>query len=683
MRDKYAARMPHCNPEQFTPILVHDSANRPLLPHMKINESVQDGQDVYVQLIGPEKGLNDPSRSSGERGLWELFAYEPPSSLVPVTFFFDATEVADLQGNTVGIFGTFNSWGVPLVMREVQPGLFAESIALPEGAEICFKFVLNDKHVVSPFFEVVLNEDGVEMNYARVKRQPKEVLVPGYQSSAIRRGVLVETLSRPAPGLSPRFQGQVDPLYAHNIELPPQDARYLAGAGLARGGGLGRLENPPLGDVPIAVPLRVAPRVLTGVFEGVRKLSHEMQRRLFESDWSRMRISDLVKDPSERAGVKEALWSVNEFLRRLFRGVTSQSGHDASLLNVMTLAQVLHLCGIPDKLIAEAGLARVVAQQGLTETEAIAQAQAEVELAASSSLSSSSFTGTRSTGSASAAPGAATSGVSSLIAGASLSNDPFYVENKLTRSQLYEALVLIALVLYPSMSPSAATEAFLNSRILPFAIPSAKRTDIRARLLDPTVQRRLDQLKSRLWNVFATFSSPVRAVAPQPPSQTGSGSPASSGSATGGKSGLSSASSQATSAASSSDPTKKSIYTVRVMDENSFRSFLQEYSLHDHHRLRLPALTSAFYKSVALEPPSSPDVTDNSTEGETTTPLPTGSISTLGTISNSVDLAFPEFVELLARMCELKYGSATTTPLLDKLNPFLEPILQHKVENRK
>lgn len=318
VRDLYASRFPEYRPEQLTPILVCDSSRRPLFPDCLIKHYVPADREIFVDLIGPKDGVHGDSSLSRQRSLWELCAFAPPSSFVPVTLFFDASEMPELQGDTVDILGSFNGWDVPIPMKPVfnlaSLGLstndagtgrglvFAHTVKLPADADICFLFVANDRHIVSSHYNKVLDEQGQEMNCIKVAKPHPQPLTSLTQPSRIYATYINDKLARPTPGLKPGSLASqyVDPMYALNVAETPVTARSLAAEGGARGGGLAGLQPTGLSKVPLRVPTGRLPITITGVFEGVPRLSDDMQRKLFETDWTKIRLLDFVKTKAER-----------------------------------------------------------------------------------------------------------------------------------------------------------------------------------------------------------------------------------------------------------------------------------------------------------------------------------------------------------------------------------------------
>jgi hypothetical protein len=558
VRNLYAMRHPAYDTEQFTPVLVCDSDRRPLFPQSVISECVSDGDDIFVDLIGPTASLHDAARAR-ERSLWEQYAHNPPSMFVSTTFFFDASGMTDLQGETVGIFGNFNAWSVPIPMRPIDKHVFELTFELPVGAEICFKFVLNDKHVTSNHYPVIQDENGVFMNYVRVKIPAIPLLTPSESdpsvfvpappltatSSRIARAAATAASAELPPGLGPQALAQLSssaPDVADALRGLPHNVD--ASAAVALGVGLHLASK----DWGAAVHGAVAQTItrkpayaraagtgavktlsvrVTGVFEGVQRLSHDMQRRLLESDWTNIRCSDVVRTPEEREAVKAVLWHHSEELRLAFRSYSTLAQEsDVSVLAMVTFAHVMHLCGVTDTLISAAKLYRVTNRALLDEEEAMAAA---------------------------AAARAGASAVNRrVVAVTTAKTDPFHPDTHFTRAGFYEAMIRLAVAQRPQLAPADALAGLLRDNVLPHALraaahashggpdapvgaihvsaghsgpsaaaaaataagaaaaaglPAVPETDVSQRMLASKVQKVFAANSSRLWPLFVRFAS--------------------------------------------------------------------------------------------------------------------------------------------------------------------------------
>lgn len=506
---------------------------------------------------------------------------------VPVTFFFDASGMADLQGDTVGIFGNFNAWSVPVPMHcQHKPSIFAHTVELPVDCDVCFKFVLNDKHVVSPAYAVVVDENGVSMNHVRVRSPPPVLLpgaVPASGPSQIYKTHLEEEAARPTPGLLPDSPAQafVHPLYSHAVEEQDMDPRALAAAGAspAAGGGLGGLERNAVTSVPVAVPPRTLPVRITGVFEGVKQLSADTQQRLLESDWTKIRLADVLKSKHDRLAVKEVLRQHSEGLRQIFRHYASQGARDTAQIRGVTLLHVLRYCGVTDKQLAEAHLERVIHREGPPDDNeddgrpgaAPGAVGASGSSSSSSSSSSSAAAGAAAAAAAAAAMAAASSGgaggAGKLGGPLSTAQDSFNPEHSLARADLYEILVRVSLVRLPNALPPDALQTFIkhvSAHAIPPPPPSGQRGDVRALILDSKVQALFGTYGPTIWSAFLRFVSISMA-----------------------------------STALTLGRRERRSYTLRTIAQKDLETFLKEYGVCDQVHLPLRKALSAFKATVA------------------------------------------------------------------------------------
>lgn len=449
----YASRHPEYDPEQFTCVLIVDKDRRPMFPYTIINESLVDGAEVYVELIGPKIGPNQPGLVR-DKTLWELFAFLPATSYVLTSLLFDS-EKEEREGHieTIGVIGNFNAWQVPIAMNKVDTHMYKYSLELPKDAEIVFKFVVNDKHTVSDAYPLVKDVNNVEMNYLKIQ-------MPDANFAELQ-------------GVDP--SGQIDGserITEHILAL-----QAIAAAKDVRQSGFEVMEEIPF----------VSTRV-SGVFQGVKTLSDQVRRKLFESDWKKMQLVDVAKDEELRQRVKEVLWKHFDEMRNVFRFYSSQYGKEVPHMSSITFVHLLHVCKVPDERLSVGRLLHIFDNiTAIEETDGHAgntQGQA-------ASTSSSSSTNKPQTFS------------SAVLPLASKAN-PFQKENQLDRHEFFEALIRASSFKFqPTLDQGL--KSMLTEHILPNALNSDEKS-IRAQILTPRLQKVVLLYADRLWPAYCKYA---------------------------------------------------------------------------------------------------------------------------------------------------------------------------------
>lgn len=231
---------------------------------------------------------------------------------------------------------------------------------MPIGADIAFKFVVNDKLMLAPHYELVRDANGVEMNYFKASQQ---ACLPAFVSclfylfsiASLCVDTLPLSLSRCCPtnlDIISSYLGGICKIENQNtcafalrcfalsclalqVEKPRDasfssvnsaslgdDTTFHTAAAAAAGGGI----YPLLPDDAAAAlerrrkaaaaggvlggggsggdEVKTLPPRISGVFEGVKRLTDDMRRKLFESDWKKIQVLDLVRSKQERNDVK-------------------------------------------------------------------------------------------------------------------------------------------------------------------------------------------------------------------------------------------------------------------------------------------------------------------------------------------------------------------------------------------
>jgi len=184
------------NFKQFIPVNIEDDKQKTLFPNVQIKDCLRS--EVFVQILGPHLGANSEDTcpivstiprplSSGslknlhtvrEKSLWERFAFASEEEWTEITFVFDVdAELGEkLTPRTRShlipeIVGNFTGWETPMAMRRVtdKEHVFEYHNVFPQGAQLVFKFVINDVEVVGKEYDTVKDSAGEELNYLRVK----------------------------------------------------------------------------------------------------------------------------------------------------------------------------------------------------------------------------------------------------------------------------------------------------------------------------------------------------------------------------------------------------------------------------------------------------------------------------------------------------------------------------------
>jgi hypothetical protein len=194
---QYAAAHPHIHSsETLTPVHLTDAFGNALYPQEIIAERVESGDLLRLELIGPRIGLGSADFKR-EKSLWELYAYsDPATSLVPLVFLFDASELA--LSTPPAVFGNFNSWGTPITMQWWKGNTYKHQMDFPAGAEIVFKFVVGGSAILTPQqYPVVHDSQGNKLHHLRLAPIPPQLnldassvvppAVPGEDPQVVRQ----------------------------------------------------------------------------------------------------------------------------------------------------------------------------------------------------------------------------------------------------------------------------------------------------------------------------------------------------------------------------------------------------------------------------------------------------------------------------------------------------------------
>lgn len=97
--------------------------------------------------------------------------------------------------------------------------------------------------------------------------------------------------------------------------------------------------------------IRVLSTRVVGSFQGVKTLSRETLDRMFQNDWNKMDLSDIIRQAEKREAIKEVLYNYNHIVRETFRQFSSQNGRDELKMNIIKFLHLCHIINIPDKVI--------------------------------------------------------------------------------------------------------------------------------------------------------------------------------------------------------------------------------------------------------------------------------------------------------------------------------------------
>jgi hypothetical protein len=172
--NRYASYHPEFHPCSFVCINVQTADGTVCFPSEEIVRIVKNNDTLHFDILGPRIGLNDPAYTR-EKTLWELFAYTAPYDFSRVEVRYYASSKLD----SVGLIGNFNKWDSPYEMKKSQVDnlVWKFILPLPAFAQICFRFIVGGKSVVSDYYQIVSGENSSnQFNYFVVKPQKTEYL---------------------------------------------------------------------------------------------------------------------------------------------------------------------------------------------------------------------------------------------------------------------------------------------------------------------------------------------------------------------------------------------------------------------------------------------------------------------------------------------------------------------------
>jgi len=285
----YAQQHHQCLAAQFTPVLVSNDQGYPLFPAQLINERLADGDSVSVELVGPKLNISD-SPYARIHTLWELFAYTSRFDQTLVQLSFDASSVSQ-PVSVCSVVGNFCGWQLPGVSLhpDSSSGLWTCSLEVPVGAELVFKFLVNNDFVVSGAHHVTSDKSGTPFNVLKV------------------------------------------PLTAHHAGYEHLRDRSLAAI----------LPVSAADSSPFAIHDTI-PRML-------QPLNDSRRRQHFENDMRNMRLETFLTSPGDRVKLKEVLAKNLGQLDSVFACFSTRGASDIATMNFLQYASFSRACNLQNK----------------------------------------------------------------------------------------------------------------------------------------------------------------------------------------------------------------------------------------------------------------------------------------------------------------------------------------------
>jgi hypothetical protein len=268
------------------------SDDQPLYPN-EVIATVVLGNEIYVELLGPKIGMNDPGFTR-QKSMWELLAYTPKHEYVEVIFrldekFYCPRHEAFDKPKIIGNFGPY-TWFRPEVTSRTPEG-WVYSTMVPATAEIFFFWIVDEKFVVSTDYEIV--DDGA-----------------GQQLNCLHAG---------------QAYGNYSELYVPMVDPTMYFKKNDDDSTLVR-----KVESKKVGK-------------FTG-FE----LTESLLDKMFEIDWTQMDLADVLTTEREMTKAKGKLREFYTEIRDIFRHYARYSSNVA-YLNILTFMCFATQCKLPDK----------------------------------------------------------------------------------------------------------------------------------------------------------------------------------------------------------------------------------------------------------------------------------------------------------------------------------------------
>jgi len=288
----------------------------------------------------------------------------------------------------------------------------------PAKAEVVFLFQIDDKHILSENYEVVADQHGDQLNYLKVAEPYTDY-------------------------------GELKVNY-------PESSQYF-------------LKLPPMED---GVHRVLTSRVVGfGKFEGVKELTEEMKKSLFDNDWQRFGMEEAISEPIVREKLCGMLYKYYDEIRNIFRIYSTQGAKDMTHMNVMQFCTFLYTCKFP-----EAQKSPITKFDELFHLVNMKMEWAE-------------------------------DGAGPCTA--NVVEDPLSMSHRFMRPEFMQALVRIAQLKYRALGPDASIDRLMKEHVLPIALTPDKE-DIRTQYMDNNTQKVITLYGSRLYKMYLLYSSKNR-----------------------------------------------------------------------------------------------------------------------------------------------------------------------------
>lgn len=407
---KYAKLHPQFKANQFTAINVY-SSNCPLYPNEIIQNSVRPNEKIFVELLGPKIGANDPGFTR-QKSMWELLAYSPKNDYVHVIFCLRQEHVPDLDESNpprlIGNFGT-HTWFVPMNVKRSESGNWEYEQSVPANAEVYFLWLVNGAPFVSKDYEIVVDNANQEMNC--LHSGP-----PESNYSALR---LPEITS--------------EKYYKRNQKNAHEG------------------------------PTRQVHHTKVGKMQLVTDLSTEQKDKMFNTDWRKMKLQDVLPHERDREKARKKLREFYDEIRTIFR-YYSRHSHNTMYMNILTFMCFCSQCKIPDK--DKLSKARL--------TELFHRVNLEYDIDTDLNVI--------------------------------YMSDPLNPDSMFTRAEFMESLVRMALIKYDSQPIDFGVVSMMDNHIRKHvSVPKEK--GVRHAMTTETVHRMFLLYDHRLWTLFMKYAT--------------------------------------------------------------------------------------------------------------------------------------------------------------------------------
>lgn len=315
VKARYVALHPQFRLEQFTAINVYTDKTNLYPTEVIINNLRLESGDatreydnsdvVYVDLLGPKIGCNDPGFQR-QKPMWELFAYTPKYHYVEVIFRLSGRQELTEPPQLIGNFGA-HTWQVPVEMRRTnaKPKHWEYSASVPAGAEIFFVFLIDGEYVLSEDYECVEDAGAQQLN-------------------SLKSGLPYSNYSE---------------LRVPKVRAESYFNKKKSGKGFQQ---------------------NVRRKIVTkgGTFQNVVNLSESQVDMMFATDWRKIQLEDVLTSERDLEKARVKLRLFYDELRITFR-YYSRCTQNVAYMNILTFMCFCTKCKIPDK--------RVLTKSRLTE----------------------------------------------------------------------------------------------------------------------------------------------------------------------------------------------------------------------------------------------------------------------------------------------------------------------------